>query len=96
MKVFIPVEKDEAVFDGLFDFYGRMVYSNLEEAIQVEFRINDDPDWSIIMEGELVDDKEIVKYVCECLNSRSLDITGFSSKLKVKWIASHVKQLCAA
>ena len=84
MKIFMPVSKDEEILDGVFDFNGRMVYSSLIYAIQ-----GMDGD-GYIMEGQLLDEKEITECICQSL------IGNRFSKLKVKWVASYSKRLLAA
>jgi len=85
MNIFMPVESNEEVLDGIFDFGGRMVYSSIIYAIQgME---NKD---GYIMEGQLLDEEEIRECICQSL------IGNRFSKFKVKWIASYSKKMLAA
>lgn len=73
MKIYMSVGLKEEVLDGLFDFRGRMVYSNMETAMEVA---SDD---CAIMEGELTKESEIRECLCQGL------IGNTYSKLHVKW-----------
>ena len=86
MRIFMPVRKDKEVLDGVFDFCSCMVYSSLAVALEAIKPLDD----QVIMEGELLDEKEIAECVCQSL------IGNRYSKLKVKWVASYTKKMLAA